>query len=106
MAARGIACCSKRGPSGRIVTQAPASKLPACTRVKCKPEVMPHALVLSDLANFRAVGDAEAIHFDVVEVARAFRLASHLPWAFSGTDPTGPVSELRFLGTGQNGLFA
>jgi hypothetical protein len=89
-------------------------------------------LVLSDLANFRAVGDPEAIHFDVVEVARAFCSASQLRWAFSGTDPIGPMSELRFdqttfdgdvlhpqnasyanevtcrvtLGSGQSGLFA
>ena len=33
MAARGIACCSKCGSSGRIVRQVPAFKLPACPRV-------------------------------------------------------------------------
>src|ERR1700730_4882264 len=40
--------------------------------------------------------DPEAIHFDVAEVARAFCSASQLRWAFSGTDPIGPMSELRF----------
>jgi hypothetical protein len=54
------------------------------------------APVLSDLANFWAVGDSEAIHFDVVEVARAFCSESRLRCRFSGTDPIGPVSELRF----------
>src|SRR5258708_37291146 len=33
MAARGIACCSKCGTSGRIAIQVPAFKLPACSRV-------------------------------------------------------------------------
>jgi len=46
--------------------------------------VMKNALVLSDLANFRAIGDPEAIHFDVVDVARAICSASQLRWAFSG----------------------
>src|SRR6266404_4696292 len=41
MAARGIACCSKCGTSGRIVMQVPAFELPACSRVTSKPEVGP-----------------------------------------------------------------
>src|SRR5229473_2200774 len=40
MAARGIACCSKCGTSGRIVMQVPAFKLPACSRVTSNPECM------------------------------------------------------------------
>src|SRR5258706_1611183 len=39
MAARGIACCSKLGTSGRIVMRVPAFKLPACPRVTGKPEL-------------------------------------------------------------------
>jgi len=92
-----------------------------------------YALVLSDLANFRVVGNPEAIRFDIVEVARSRCLASHLRWAFCGTDRIRPVSGLGFdqttfdgdayfilktrptqtkylqcdtLGSGQNGLFA
>src|SRR5258708_35186679 len=43
MAARGIACCSKLGTSGRIVMQVPAFKLPACSRVTGNnPEVDRH----------------------------------------------------------------
>src|SRR6267378_593600 len=41
MAARGIACSSKCGTSGRRVMQVPAFKLPACSRVTGKPEGMP-----------------------------------------------------------------
>ena len=63
-------------------------------------ELVPtNALALSDLANFRTIGDPEAIHFDVVEVARAFCSASQLRWAFSGTDPIGPVSEFEVRST-------
>src|SRR6266566_5034330 len=40
MAARGIACCSKCGTSGRIVIQVPAFKLPACSRVTAHSETM------------------------------------------------------------------
>src|SRR5258708_25161437 len=42
MAARGIACCSKLGTSGRIAMQVAAFKLPACSRVTSKPEVDRH----------------------------------------------------------------
>src|ERR1700691_5344797 len=40
MAARGIACCSKGGTSGRTVMQVPAFKLPACSRVTGKREAV------------------------------------------------------------------
>src|ERR1700686_2080842 len=39
MAARGIACCSKCGASGKIAMQAPAFELPACSRVRGHPQV-------------------------------------------------------------------
>src|SRR5258705_113602 len=59
MAARGIACCSKCGTSGRIAIQVPAFKLPACSRVTDNPEVISspvglvptNALVCSDVAS-------------------------------------------------------
>jgi len=38
MAACGIACCSKCGPSGRILMQVRAFELPACSRVTGYPE--------------------------------------------------------------------
>src|SRR5258705_6061734 len=42
MAARGIACCSKLGTSGRITMQVAEFKLPACSRVTGNPEVDRH----------------------------------------------------------------
>jgi hypothetical protein len=41
MAARGIACISKRGTSGGIPMQVPAFKLPACSRVTSYSENNP-----------------------------------------------------------------
>src|SRR6267142_1086041 len=67
MAARGIACCSKLGTSDRIVMQAPAFKLPACSRVTGNPEVDRHdgsRWIISALPTM----DARSAHVGLVAV--------------------------------------
>src|ERR1700681_3040655 len=77
MAARGIACCSKCGTSGRIVIQVPAFKPPACSRVTGYSEVMDfsveHGYSYLRILRRRPID---------IEMLTAIKLLHTLIWAF------------------------
>src|ERR1700730_12442708 len=86
-AARGIACCSKCGTSGRIVMQVAAFKLPACSRVTSKPEIG-HCLsreIVVRCSGFEENLDNAVSHFKLLRVAlyeKRINALADISWVF------------------------